>query len=79
MCEGTREDGSRIEPNDPIWDDLTACAARARVTPTTWLEMRHIYGDLANAPRFTSAFERWLTIIYSDGMEPAIRQYLEHF
>jgi len=78
MCEGTREDGSRIEPNDPIWDDLTECATHARKTPVSWLEMRHIYGDLANAPRFASAFERWLTIIYSEGMQSAIRQYLAH-
>ncbi|MBT8424118.1 MAG: mannitol dehydrogenase family protein, partial [Silicimonas sp.] len=24
MCEGTREDGTTIAPNDPIWDKLTA-------------------------------------------------------
>ena len=40
MCDGTREDGSRIESNDPFWDDLTAYAARAREVPHTWLEMR---------------------------------------
>ena len=76
MCEGTREDGSRIESNDPFWDDLTTYAARAREVPHTWLEMREIYGDLSDAPRFSSAFERWLALIYRDGIESVICQYL---
>ena len=76
MCEGTREDGSHIESNDPFWDDLTAYAARAREVPHTWLEMRDIYGDLSEAPRFSSAFERWLTLIYRNGIESVISQYL---
>jgi len=77
MCEGSREDGSAIEPNDPRWNKLQAQARKARETPHSWLEMRDIFGDLADEPRFAGAFNRWLTVIYRDRIEVAIRSYLE--
>ena len=77
MCEGTREDGSKIEPNDPFWAQLNEKAMAAKLAPTRWLEMRHIYGDLANEPRFAQAFSGWLNLIYSDGMQAALTRYLE--
>jgi mannitol 2-dehydrogenase len=77
MCAGTREDGSHIEPNDPMWGMLTATAATARHTPTAWLEMTHIYHNLANQPRFAAAFEGWLTCLYRDGVEDTVRRYLD--
>ena len=75
MCEGTREDGSVIEPNDPSWDTLQAAAKAARERPRAWLEQRHLYGDLVEAPRFVEAFERWLDRIWSEGCEAAMRSY----
>ena len=75
MCEGTREDGSVIEPNDPFWDTLQAAAKAARARPRVWLEQRQIYGDLVEASRFTGAFERWLDRIWSDGCEAALQAY----
>ncbi len=77
MCAGTREDGSHIEPNDPMWDMLTATAATAQHTPTAWLEMTHIYHNLADQPRFAAAFEGWLTCLYRDGVEDTVRRYLD--
>lgn len=77
MCEGTRADGSRIEPNDPHWDALTAAAAAARHDPGAWLAQEQIYGDLAKAPAFAQAFHRWLPLIWADGAEAAIRLYVE--
>ncbi len=74
-CEGTREDGSVIEPNDPFWDTLQAAARAARNRPHAWLEQRQIYGDLAEASRFADAFERWLEKLWSDGCEAAMRAY----
>ena len=76
MCEGTREDGSKIEPNDPIWDSLQAAAVAARGTPAAWLDQRPRYGDLAKARPFQEAFARWLAMIWSDGTEAALRRYL---
>ena len=77
MCEGTRADGSSIEPNDPMWDELTAAAKAAKVDPQVWLEQRAFYGDLADNPRFAKAFVRWLTLIWSEGPEFALSRYLE--
>lgn len=75
MCEGTREDGSVIEPNDPLWDTLQVTAKAARDRPRAWLEQRRFYGDLVEAPRFAKAFERWLDTIWSDGCEAALQAY----
>jgi len=77
MCEGTREDGSVIEPNDPIWDKLTAAAKAARDDPRAWLNQRDLYGDLADNARFSKGFARWLRLIWSDGTEAALRTYLK--
>ena len=75
MCAGTREDGSVIEPNDPVWDDLTAVAARARTRPAAWLEQMRIYGDLAKEPPFAEAFDRWLRLIWTEGCDAALSKY----
>ncbi len=76
MCEGTREDGTKIEPNDPFWDELTMTAVAARENPSAWLEMSQIYGDLANEPRFAESFAHWLTLIWDEGLEAALKVYL---
>ena len=44
MCQGTREDGSLIEANDPIWDALNAVANIARTDPQAWLNQDNLYG-----------------------------------
>ncbi len=75
MCEGTREDGSRIEPNDPFWADLTAAATEARARPAAWLEQKQLYGDLAEAAPFADSFARWLDLVWSEGVEAALKTY----
>ncbi len=77
MCEGTREDGTAIEPNDPIWDKLTAAAKAAKDRPQSWLDQRDLYGDLGENARFSESFARWLGLIWSDGTEAALRAYLQ--
>jgi len=76
MCFGTREDGSTIEPNDPIWADLTAAAHAARQRPAAWLEQASIYGDLAENAAFSARFTHWLDLIWKDGTQAALRAYL---
>jgi len=76
MCEGNREDGSQIEPNDPFWNTLTQVAAQARSTPKVWLEQKQLYGDLADAAPFAESFEKWLALIWSHGAEAALEAYL---
>lgn len=76
QCEGTREDGTTIEPNDPFWSDLTACAESARTAPHKWLEQKQFYGDLADNSRFSVAFSEWLSLIWDQGIETALGRYL---
>ncbi|MFD1342302.1 mannitol dehydrogenase family protein [Litorisediminicola beolgyonensis] len=75
MCAGTREDGSTIEPNDPIWGQLNAAALEARERPAAWLEQRGIYGDLGSHSAFADAFARWLTDLYAEGTEATLARY----
>ena len=77
MCDGTREDGSVIEPNDPMWDRLRAAAKAARDDPVRWLDQRMLYGDLADNTLFAETFSRWLARIWSDGVEAALSDYLD--
>ncbi|MEP5728621.1 MAG: mannitol dehydrogenase family protein [Sulfitobacter sp.] len=77
MCAGTREDGSKIEPNDPIWDELVTAAQAAKTNPQAWLEQHHIYGDLGQNQRFAKSFDRWLRMIWADGTQAALGAYHE--
>lgn len=77
MCEGTREDGSKIEPNDPIWNSLAITAKLAKTAPQAWLEQRALYGDLAQSASFVTQFSDWLKLIWEDGLEAALCRYLQ--
>lgn len=77
MCEGTREDGTPIAPNDPYWDDLQAAAQAAKTHPQAWLEQERLYGDLARDARFAKAFDHWLAMVWVDGATAAMRSYLD--
>ncbi len=76
MCAATREDGTFIAANDPDWERLTAVAAQAKTRPSSWLEMRQIYGDLSENTDFATAFDHWLRIIWRDGTQAALDLYL---
>ncbi len=75
MCEGVREDGSTIEPNDPIWTDLVDAAILSRDKPSAWLDQRRLYGDLSDAATFVEAFSRWRRMITEDGVVAAMTAY----
>ncbi len=77
MCEGTREDSSTIEANDPIWDDLQRAAKAAKSDPMAWLNQRSLYGDLADHPILRDRFRHWLSMIWATGLENALRSYLQ--
>ena len=77
MCAGTREDGSVIEANDPIWDELAKAAQTAKSNPTAWLDQSRIYGDLRQAKTFSDAFSKWLKVIWQHGCEAALVAYLD--
>ena len=77
MCQGTREDGTQIEANDPIWDQLQPTAVASRENPTIWLEQRKIYGNIADNPKFVAAFGAALDQVWRLGVVGAISDYLE--
>jgi mannitol 2-dehydrogenase len=76
MCEGTREDGTTIEPNDPFWSDLTDAAKGAKERPATWLAQDRIYGDLKDNHAFAVAFSKWLSMLYGDGCRSVLQTYV---
>ncbi len=76
MCEGTREDGSVIEPNDPQWCDLKQAARNAKERPIAWLEQDRLYGDLAYNKAFSQAFDGWLRLIWGEGCDAALAKYI---
>jgi mannitol 2-dehydrogenase len=76
MCEGTREDGTAIEPNDPVWSDLTPVARAAKSDPQVWLQQANLYGDLGENERLGESFCRWLRLIWAKGTEAALETYL---
>ncbi len=76
MCAGTREDGTVIEPNDPMWVDLVNAATQASETPEMWLGQRHFYAGLAENAEFRTQFVHWMRMIWSRGTEAALRAYL---
>ncbi|PRY92021.1 mannitol 2-dehydrogenase [Hasllibacter halocynthiae] len=73
MCEGEREDGTAIEPNDPRWQARRAAARAARADPAAWLRQREVYGDLLRAERFASRFAAWHRAICGRGVRAALR------
>jgi mannitol 2-dehydrogenase len=76
MCEGTREDGTTIEPNDPAWDALTRAAQAAKSDPQAWLGQGQIYGPIAENEKFSEAFARWLNQIYLEGVTATLHTFL---
>jgi len=77
MCEGTRENGSIIEPNDPHWEKLNACAKKSKENPLEWLEQLEIYGDTSKDDEFRDYFSKWLKMIYQEGVENTLNEYLK--
>ncbi|MFC3613330.1 mannitol dehydrogenase family protein [Lutimaribacter marinistellae] len=76
MCEGTREDGSTIEANDPHWEALQDAAKKAKAHPQVWLEQKAVYGALAKSEPFAKAFHDWLELIWAKGAVAVVEDYV---
>jgi mannitol 2-dehydrogenase len=77
MCAGTREDGTKIDPNDPHWDTLTAQARIAKNTPISWIQQEQFYGNLSQNKLFAQTFENALNHIWTNGTTATIQLYLK--
>jgi len=76
-CQGTTEAGEIIEPNDPKWDKLNDLAMKAKTSPTAWLDMHDVYGDVGQDPVFVEAFSKALESVQKNGVEAAMKDYIE--
>ena len=76
-CYGQTDSGIVVAPNDPDWDRLQSCAKAAREVPSRWLEMGHIYGDLARNTGLAEAFSRHLRGLWAVGTEATLSRFLE--
>ena len=74
-CFGVTDSGAEIAPNDPNWDRLQELSKRARDTPSLWLTMREVYGDLADNPIFVSAFSKALNDLWATGTSATLLRY----
>jgi len=76
-CYGETESGAVIEPNDPNWDTLAPLARQARTDPDAWLGMVEVYGEVAKAEPFRTAFAHALGALWEDGTEAVLTRYIE--
>ncbi|MDR3470795.1 MAG: mannitol dehydrogenase family protein [Devosia sp.] len=76
-CYGETDSGKPIAPNDDNWDRLQAQSRRARETPTAWLEMGDIFGELGQNASYVAAFTAALTNVWTEGTPATLMRYLE--
>ena len=66
-AEGIDEAGAAIEVIDPLKDSLMTLAARNRTQPTTFIENRELFGQLADNQRFRSCYLAVLDQLHKNG------------
>ena len=76
-CQGKTESGETIKPNDPIWDELHETALKANKDPALWVGMSDVYGETGKNPTFVSSFAKALEKVNAEGVEAAMKAYIE--
>lgn len=76
-CQGETDDGTAIAPNDPAWEALQRRAQQAAREPEVWLQMRDVYGELADHPGLHDRFAYWLGVVSRNGARAALESYLQ--
>jgi mannitol 2-dehydrogenase len=75
-CYGETESGKAIAPNDPSWGRLQEAAKPARTNPQAFLQLHHIFGDLARDPNYVRAFSDALSALWAHGVRSTLADYL---
>jgi mannitol 2-dehydrogenase len=76
-CAAITDAGAPIEVQDENAARLTPAARAAKDDPSVFLELRDIFGDLADAPVFRNRFETALVCLWRDGTRSILQQYLD--
>ena len=74
-CAGTTDAGAPFELDDPI-AALIPAALAAKDHPASFLDLRDIFGDVADAPQFRARFEEALNSLWRDGTRATLQRYL---
>lgn len=75
-CAGTTDAGKPFNLDDPNAGRLTAAALASKDDPASFLDLRDIFGDVADAPQFRSRFETALKSLWRDGTPATLQRYL---
>jgi mannitol 2-dehydrogenase len=75
-CYGETESGKAIAPNDPSWESIQTAAKAARSDPSAFLQLRHIFGGLADNPNYVRAFSEGLSSLWTRGVRSTLADYL---
>jgi mannitol 2-dehydrogenase len=75
-CAGSTDAGEPFNLNDPNASRLTPAALAAKDDPASFLDLRDIFGDVADAPQFRSRFETALKCLWQDGTRATLQRYL---
>ena len=76
-CMGETENGDEIEPNDEQWDMLHEAAKKAKDDSSAWLKMEDVYGDIGQDEKFQKAFDKALKLCVDEGVEAAMKAYID--
>ena len=76
-CYGETESGKPIASNDPSWERLHAAAKPARNDPPAFLQLRDIFGELADTKAYVDAFSVALGSLWTKGVRATLADYLQ--
>jgi mannitol 2-dehydrogenase len=76
-CAATTDAGAPFSLDDPNAARLTQAARAAKEDPGTFLALRDIFGDVADAPAFRDRFATALRSLWRDGTRATLQAYLD--
>lgn len=75
-CHGESESGQTIAPNDPNWERIQTAARQGRHNPQAFLDMRDVFGALAQNAAYVATFSKALTALWTKGVRSTLDDYL---
>jgi mannitol 2-dehydrogenase len=76
-AEGVDEQGRTIDVVDRLRAPLTAAARRQRHEPTAFLQVREVFGDLAEQGLFVEAYVAALASLHERGARATLERVLQ--